>query len=336
MDAAHMNADLSRVAADELSLVGDLLRAMSPVEAGPYPGAQLSRARSGRVWTITDGSMTVDVRRSGSITGLEQPVWLTSRALWYAARTAGPTGWCSIGIDDCRHVDGSVAALIDNQFAHARIDLPAQPPLAGIRAPVPESVVATAITDMTALLYAVEAASLTPVGVPVSGPPAGVVRVDYNSLFIRGTDRRGVDSAAEFRLHADTERHLDPAVEFQVCVDLEPLIEVGEHLPLGEVIVTLTRDGEVWLIAGPCRVVCRGDARRLEPDEFDGVVYLVGRVEGTGEAVLSASGDCPVDGLIVWLDSQPDLYDRLERIEELHSIVWYAEPQPYGVSTGDE
>lgn len=83
-------------------------------------------------------------------------------------------------------------------------------------------------------------------------------------------------------------------------------------------------------------MVLQGELRQLDPYDTDGVIFLVGRVEGTDEAVLSLRGGCPVDDTIVWLESEPNDYSRLERIEELHEIVWYAEPEPYGVGTVDD
>jgi hypothetical protein len=109
-----------------------------------------------------------------------------------------------------------------------------------------------------------------------------------------------------------------------------------DQLPWGDVIVSLTSPGELWLIAGPCRVVVRGELRQLDPYDTDGVIFLVGRVEGTDEAVLSLQGGCPVDHTIVFLESEPNGFGRLEWIEELHEIVWYAEPEPYGVGTVDD
>lgn len=337
MNATCTNNDLTPVDIAELELVSELLSVVSPSEGGPQPGAQLSRARSGRIWTITDGTTTVDVRRSGSIGGLQEPVWMTARSLLFAARgcSNGHDRCCSLAIDDRREADGTVAALIHSPFTRARIDLPAQPPVPPLHPPAPASVIATATTDMVALLRAVEAASLAPVGVPVSGSPTGTFEVAHNALLISGTDRRGVDRPAEFRLDAATECHVSPAITVQLHVELATLVELSDELPLGEVIVTLTTDGELWLIAGPCRVLLRGELRRLEPDEVDGVVYLVGRVEGTDEPVLSLDSDCPIDGTVVWLESEPDDYGPLELIEQHHPIVWYAEPEPYGVGAGD-
>lgn len=331
MDANCTTDDLTVVDADELDLVARLLAAMSPAEDGRHPGAQLARTRSGRVWTITDGGVTVDVRCSGPIRGLRRPVWMTARSVMFAAGITDSDGGCDVRIDDRREQDGTVAALIDGGGAHAGIDLPTQPPMRPLRVPPPASVLATAVVDLRTLLRVVEAASLPPVGVAVSGPPTGTFRVGTNELELCGTDRRGVDHAAEFRLDARIESDISPAVELTLHVELLPLIEIGEHLPGAEAIVTLTREGDLWLTAGPCRLVLRGELSRVEPDEVDGVVFLVGRVEGTGEAVLSVDGSCPVDGVMVWLESCPDEYGRLEEIEELHDIVWYAEPEPYGV-----
>lgn len=336
MDLDHTSPGPTPVDAGELDQVARLLTGLSPAEAGPCPGVQLSRTRSGHVWTMTDGPMTVDVRGSGSISGLEQPVWLTARVVDYAARVARTEGGCSMAIDDRRALEGAVAATVGGCSALASFDLPDRPSVPCVTPPRPPSVIATAITDMTALRHALEAAAWSPVGVPVSGPPSGVFSVELDTLVISGTDRRGVDRPAEFRLAADTERLVDPAIDCHIRVGLAPLVIVGELLPPGEAIVSLTSSGELWVIAGRCRVVSRGEFRSLEPDELDGVVYLVGRVQGTGEPVLSASGEGPVDGLIVWLESRPDEYDRFGAIDEVHDIVWCAEPQPYGVSTVDE
>jgi len=350
MHETHMIDDLTPVDADELDLVARLLAVVSPAEGGPHPGVQLSRSPSGsgRVWTITDGAMTVDVRSKASIRGLEEPVWMTARCVEFAVSNADSGGWCGIGIKDRRQRDGrrqaddrpqddgTVTALINGQFTRARIDLPARPPVTVLRRPGPASVIATAVTDMAALLRAVTAASLTPVGVPVSGSPVGTIEFDHGKLIIVGTDRRGIDRAAEFRLDADVELNIRPALWVHIELGLAPFVAVGDHLPRGEVTVTLTSDGELWLVVGSCRVVFRGEVRRLEPDDLNCVVYVVGRVEGTGERVLSVHGGCPVDGVMVWLESRPEEYGHLERIEQLHSIVWHSEPEPYGFGTPDD
>lgn|GEM_PF-1671526 len=242
-----------------------------------------------------------------------------------------PGGWWSIGIDDRRRVNGTVTAVINGPLVTSRIDLPDQPPTTLLRPPVPTSVIATAITDVSTVLRVALAAALTPVGVRVSGPPVGTFEIDPGVLLVLGADRRGVDLPAEFRIEAETERHLDPAIHYQVRVGLEPLIEIGEQLPRGEVIVTLTTTGELWIVAGWCRVVLRGETRRLEPDEVEGIVYVVGRVQDTGEAVLSLHGSCPVDGIMVWLESRPDDWGSLEWLEKDHDILWDSEPQSFGV-----
>lgn len=53
-------------------------------------------------------------------------------------------------------------------------------------------------------------------------------------------------------------------------------------------------------------------------------------------AALRLHGSCPVDDTVVWLESARDDYGLLDRVEELHDIVRYAEPEPYGVSTIDD
>ena len=335
MDATHVTTERTTepttIDAEELDLVARLLDVLSPVEDGPHPGAQLSPLRSGRVWTITDGVATVDLRCSGAIRGLRRPVWMTRRTVVCAAGSADRDGGCTVTIDDRRDHDGTVAALIDAPPVRGRIDLPTRPPMRPLRSPAPVSVLATAMVDLGALLRSVETAALPPVGVAVSGPPRGTFSVERDALVVRGADRRGVDRAAELRLDARVESDLSPAIEVALGIDLRPLVEVGQHLPGIEAIVTFARDGGLWLTAGRCRLVLRGELSVVEPDEVDGVVYMVGRVEGTGEAVLSLDGDCPVDGVMVWLESRSDEYGRLEEIEELHDIVWYAEPTPYGV-----
>ena len=109
----------------------------------------------------------------------------------------------------------------------------------------------------------------------------------------------------------------------QLRIELAPLLAIVDQLPWGEVIVVLTSVGELWLIAGPCRVVLRGELRQLDPYDKDGVIFLVGRVEGTDEPVLSLHGGCPVDDTIVWLESEPDDYGqaRSHRATPPHRLV---------------
>lgn len=332
----HTDDDVMAINTEEWDLVSRLLAAMSPREDGPYPGAQLSQFRAGRIWTLTDGTMTVDVRCGGSIPGLGEPVWMTARAVWFAVETAGEDGpFCRVTIDDRRDENGTVAAVVAGDGCEARFDLPYQDPVPTLRAPVPDAMLATVTTDMPALRRAAKAAALTPVGVPVSGPPIGTFTIWGEELVLVGTDRRGVDRAAEVRLRGEL-RDFDSGLDVQLRIELAPLLAIVDQLPWGEVIVSLTSPGEVWLIAGPCRVVQRGELRQIDPYDTDGVIFLVGRVEGTDEAVLSLQGGCPVDDSIVWLESEPNGFTRLEWIEELHEIVWYAEPEPYGVGSIDD
>ena len=332
----HTDDDVMAINTEEWDLVARLLEAMSPREDGPYPGAQLSRFRSGRIWTITDGTMTVDVRCGGSIPGLGEPVWMTARAVWFAVETAKEDGpFCRVTIDDRRDENGTVAAVVAGDGCDGKSDLPYKDPIPTLRPPEPDAVLATVTTDMRALRRAVKAAALTPVGVPVSGPPVGTFSIWGDALVLVGTDRRGIDRESKVRLRGDV-RELDPGVDVQLRIELAPLLAIMDQLPWGEAIVSLASPGELWLIAGPCRVVLRGELRQLDPYDKDGVIFLVGRVEGTDEAVLSLQGGCPVDDTIVWLESAPDDWGRLERIEELHDIVWYAEPEPYGVGTVDD
>jgi hypothetical protein len=336
VELMHTDDDVMAVNTQEWDLVARLLAVMSPREDGPYPGAQLSRFRASRMWTITNGSMTVDVRCGGSIPGLGEPVWMTARAVWGAIETAREDGpFCRVTIDDRRDEDGTVAAVVVGDGVDAKFDLPYQDPIPTLRPPESDAVLATVTTRVSALRRAVKAAALTPVGVPVSGPPVGTFTIWGEELVLVGTDRRGVDRAAEVRLRGEL-RDFDSGLDVQLHIELAPLLAIVDQLPWGEVIVSLTSPGELWLIAGPCRVVQRGELRQIDPHDTDGVIFLVGRVEGTGEAVLSLQGGCPVDDSIVWLESEPNGFTRLEWIEELHEIVWYAEPEPYGVGSIDD
>lgn len=272
----------------------------------------------------------MDVHWDVAIPGLEEPVWMTARTLQLIYEIADCEGFCDFGIEDRRAVDGTVNALVKGAFIEARIDLPVREPLAALDPPQAPSWYATATVDCTALRKAAEAASSTPAGVTVIGPPVATFTVEPGALVITGTDRRGVDRAAEIRLKAEVEFLASPATYAEVSVDPSPLIELGWCFLVDKVTVVLTFDGELWMLAEPCRMVLRGDLLRLEPDELEGIVYLVGSVVGTDEAVLSME-DLPVDGITVWIESRPDDYDLLERVEQLYEIDWYAEPEPYGV-----
>jgi len=108
-------------------------------------------------------------------------------------------------------------------------------------------------------------------------------------------------------------------------------MDLAEQFPPGEVIVTVTSIGDLWLIAGPCRAVFEGDPRRVSPDRDGGIVYRVGRVMDTEEPVLSYDGEGPVDGVTVWIESQPGDHELLEDLESRVGIAWCAEPELYGI-----
>jgi hypothetical protein len=292
MDVTHTRDDLTPVDLGELDQVHRLLAVIAPVEVGRYPGVQLSRTRTGRVWTLIGDGCSVDVRVAGSIDGLCGPVWMNARSIRFARDSARDDGWCGLGVDDRRpdgkpsKDSGAVSVLVSGPCTDARIELVDRRP---------------------------------------------VLR---RSLLVDCRDPYGAELSAEFRLHAATDG--DTNGEVGVTVDADRLQHLTAQLPPGEVIVTLTRNGTVWLVAGTCRVAFRGDARVADPSQGSGIVFLVGFVEDTQEPVLSFDGDCPTDGVTVWLESEPHEPDLLERIEELHEIVWYAEPEPYGVSTVDD
>lgn len=337
VELMHTDDDLMAVNTQEWDLVARLLAVVAPHEDGACPGAQLSRHRASRIWTLTDGTVKVDVRCGGTIPGLGEPVWMTARAVWFAVETAKEDGpFCGVTIDDRRDENGTVAAVVAGDGYDAKFDLPYQDPVPTLRPPAPDAVLATVITDMRALRRALTAAVLTPIGVPVSGPPVGTFSLERDALVLTGTDRRGVDREAEVRVRGDVQRELSVAIDVQLRVGLVPLLSIVEELPSGEVIVSLVSSGELWLIAGPCRVVLEGELRQLDPYDADGVIFLVGHVQGTDEAVLSLQGGCPVDDTIVWLESAPEDYGSVEGIEEHYEIVWFAEPEPYGVSTIDD
>ena len=337
MELMHTDDDLMAVNTQEWDLVARLLAVVAPHEDGACPGAQLSRHRASRIWTLTDGTMTVDVRCGGTIPGLGEPVWMTARAVWFAVSTAVEDGpFCRVTIDDRRDENGTVTAEVSGDGYDARFDLPYRDPIPTLRPPVPDAVLATVTTDVAAFRRALRAAVLTPIGVPVSGPPVGTFSLERDALVLTGTDRRGVDREAEVRVRGDVQSELSVAIDVQLSVELAPLLSILEELPSGEVIVSLVSSGELWLIAGPCRVVLEGELRQLDPYDADGVIFLVGHVQGTDEAVLSLQGGCPVDDTIVWLESAPEDYGSVEGIEEHYEIVWFAEPEPYGVSTIDD
>lgn len=328
----RIERDVSPVPAEELELLTELLAALRLAEDGPYPGAVLRRSHGARVWTLTDGQVTVDVRGDAPVAGCHGPVWMTMRALLTALWNHDGERRCWFGIDDERDTYGRATAIVRGPHTEARIDLPDRPPIPVAGTPGRNSVLATAQVDLEALVRALRTASLTPVGVRVSGAPKGVLQIDTDVVIVEGADRRGLDRPMEVRVGARTAMRVGPAVTLEADVDLVPLFLLGGSFPPATATLTFTDLGEVWLRAGACTLVLPAEVHQYEPDDLDAVVFLVGRVEGTGEAVLSTASDLPVDDTIVWLESQPDEYGRLERIEELHPIVWLAEPEPYGVS----
>lgn len=62
-----------------------------------------------------------------------------------------------------------------------------------------------------------------------------------------------------------------------------------------------------------------------------GVVYLAGRVDGTGERVLTHDEQAPVDGVLVWLESRPDRPVFHEQLDRDLAVTWNRSPEPYGV-----
>ncbi len=146
----HTDDDVMAVNTQEWDLVARLLAVVAPHEDGACPGAQLSRHRASRIWTLTDGTMTVDVRCGGTIPGLGEPVWMTARAVWFAASTAVEDGpFCRVTIDDRRDENGTVTAEVSGDGYDARFDLPYRDPIPTLRPPVPDAVLATVTTDMS-------------------------------------------------------------------------------------------------------------------------------------------------------------------------------------------
>ena len=340
MDVTHSRDDLTPVHLGELDQVHRLLAVIAPVEVGRYPGVQLSRTRTGRVWTLIGDGCSVDVRVAGSIDGLCGPVWMNARSIRFARDSARDDGWCGLGIDD-RRPDGHrsadsgvLSALVSGPCTDARIELVDRRPVLPMRPPATTDVIATAVSNLADLHRAIVGAARVPQGVTPRERITATFTVLGRSLVVDCRDPYGAELSAQFRLHAATDG--DTNGEVGVTVDADRLQHLTAQLPPGEVIVTLTRNGTVWLVAGTCRVAFRGDARVADPSEASGIVFLVGFVEDTEEPVLSFDGDCPTDGVTVWLESEPHEPDLLERIEELHEIVWYAEPEPYGVSAGDD
>lgn len=105
---------------------------------------------------------------------------------------------------------------------------------------MPAAVLATVTTDMRAVPErAVKAAALTPIGVPVSGPPVGTFSTWGGALVLTGTNRRGVDRESELRLRGDVKCEHDPAIDVQLRIELASLLSIVDQLPWGEVIVIL-------------------------------------------------------------------------------------------------
>ncbi len=62
-----------------------------------------------------------------------------------------------------------------------------------------------------------------------------------------------------------------------------------------------------------------------------GVVFVAGRVNDSGERVLTHDDGEPVAGVLVWLESRPDRPVFLEDLDAAVPITWIPEPEPYGV-----
>ncbi|MDQ2679365.1 MAG: hypothetical protein M3Y51_11525 [Actinomycetota bacterium] len=62
-----------------------------------------------------------------------------------------------------------------------------------------------------------------------------------------------------------------------------------------------------------------------------GVVFIAGRVDDSGERVLTHDDGEPVDGVLVWLESRPDRPVFHEELDETVGVTWIPEPEPYGV-----
>lgn len=59
MDVTHTRDELTPVYLGELDQVHRLLAVIAPVEVGRYPGVQLSRTRTGRVWTLIGAALGI-------------------------------------------------------------------------------------------------------------------------------------------------------------------------------------------------------------------------------------------------------------------------------------
>lgn len=78
----------TKIDLDELDSVARLVSVLCRDEIGRYPGVQLSLCGDRRRWTVVNGTGTFTYLGDRGADGLEQPVWLPRRAIYWAAELA--------------------------------------------------------------------------------------------------------------------------------------------------------------------------------------------------------------------------------------------------------
>lgn len=236
---------------DELDAVARIVSVLCRDEIGRYPGVQLSLCGDRRRWTVVNGSATFTYLGDRGADGLDQPVWLPRRAIYWAAELAR--------LGDAAHVrfsdDGAGPHLsVAGAQGSGLFELPTSPsvePVQPARRQAPE--LATVRITASDLQFVLNAARRGPrLGYPDDGA-AVTLLPEYAGLGI------GVDWASEgaqratyrytAEVEGDVERCRPVTIPALALYALANLCEDDDELTL-----SFRADGVVFTEHGRLRV----------------------------------------------------------------------------------
>ena len=241
----------TRIDDDELDAVASIVSYLCRDDIGHHPGVQLSLCGDRRRWTVVSGTATFTYLGDRGAAGLEQPVWLPRRAIYWAAELARLGDAAEVRIThDARGSHLSVAGVAGSGV----FELPAPAavePVQPARRQSPE--LATVRISAADLSFVLTAARRGPrVGYPDDAAPvtllpehAGLgIGVDWSS---EGAERATYRYAAE--VDGDIERCRPVSIAVAPLLALANMSEREDELTL-----SFRADGTVFVEHGRLRV----------------------------------------------------------------------------------